>query len=260
MIQGIFDSHAHYNDERYSEDFDDVLCQISENGVVNVLNVGCDMRSSQESITLANAHEMFYAAVGIHPEAASEATEENLSCIEEMLRNGKKVVALGEIGLDYHWDEPPRGIQKTAFEKQLKLAKKCDIPVIIHSRDATEDTMRLLSAYRPEGVMHCFSGSAETAKEVVKLGMYVGFTGVVTFKNARRSLEAAAVVPLDRILLETDCPYMAPVPFRGKRTTSDMIAYTAEAIAAVKGIPAQELVDQTRENAMRLFRIQKERQ
>ena len=167
----------------------------------------------------------------------------------------EKVAALGEIGLDYHWDEPPRDIQREAFERQLKLAVRLDIPVIIHSRDATEDTMRLLAQYRPKGVMHCFSGSAETAKEVVKLGMYVGFTGVVTFKNARRALEAAAVVPIDRLLLETDCPYMAPVPFRGKRTTSDMIAYSAEVLARVKGISAQELIDRTRENAMRLFNI-----
>lgn len=255
MLHGIFDSHAHYDDHRYDADRADVFRQIRENGVCHIINAGCDMESSQNSIALAEQYHFFHAAVGIHPEYAEEATAENLARIETMLSH-EKVVALGEIGLDYHWDEPPRDVQKKAFEEQLKLALRLDVPVIIHSRDATEDTLRLLAQYRPKGVMHCFSGSAETAKEVVKLGMYAGFTGVVTFKNARRSLEAAAVVPPDRLLLETDCPYMAPVPFRGKRTTSDMIAYSAEALAQVKGVSAQELVDQTRENAMRLFKIE----
>lgn len=254
MLHGIFDSHAHYDDRRYDADRTEVFRQIRENGVCHLINVGCDMESSQNSISFAEQYDFFHAAVGIHPEYAEEATAENLTRIEAMLLH-EKVAALGEIGLDYHWDEPPRDIQREAFERQLKLAVRLDIPVIIHSRDATEDTMRLLAQYRPKGVMHCFSGSAETAKEVVKLGMYVGFTGVVTFKNARRALEAAAVVPIDRLLLETDCPYMAPVPFRGKRTTSDMIAYSAEVLARVKGISAQELIDRTRENAMRLFNI-----
>ena len=254
MLQGIFDSHAHYDDHRYDEDRDAVFSKIRKNGVWRVINIGCDMESSQNSIAFAEQFDFFYAAVGIHPENAEEATSQNLARLKQMLSH-QKVVALGEIGLDYHWDEPPRDTQKAAFEAQLQLAQSCKVPVVIHSRDATEDTMRLLSQYRPDGVMHCFSGSAETAKEVVRLGMYVGFTGVVTFESARRALEAAAVVPIDRILLETDCPYMAPVPFRGKRTTSDMIAYSAQALAQVKGISAQVLVDHAKENALRLFRI-----
>ena len=254
MVNGIFDSHAHYDDDRYNDDRDAVIRQIRENGVSFVTNIGCDMKSCKTSIALAEQNEMFYATVGIHPENALEATEENLLTIASLLSH-PKVVALGEIGLDYYWDEPARDIQKAAFEAQLQIAKEHDMPVVIHARDAAEDTLNLLKQYRPEGVMHCFSGSAETAKEVVKLGLYVGFTGVVTFKNARRSLEAAAVVPLDRLLLETDCPYMAPVPFRGKRTTSDMIAYSAEVLAQIKGVSTQELIDITRENAKRLYRI-----
>lgn len=254
MLNGIFDSHAHYDDERYDEDRADVIRHILENGVSHVVNIGCDIKSCDTGIALAEQYDPFYATVGIHPENAPEATEKNLQLLAARLSH-PKVVALGEIGLDYHWDEPAREVQKVAFEAQLILAKKHDIPVVIHSRDATEDTMALLKQYRPAGVMHCFSGSAETAQEVIKLGMYIGFTGVVTFKNARRALEAAAVVPLDRLLLETDCPYMAPVPFRGKRTTSDMIAYSAEVLAQIKGISAQELVDITRENAKRMYRI-----
>lgn len=251
-MNNIFDSHAHYDDEKFSEDREAVIAEIHQKGVSNVINVGCDIESSRASIKLAEEHDFFYAAVGIHPHSAAEAEENYLSLIEEMAKS-KKVVAIGEIGLDYHYDFSPREAQLKVFEEQLILANKLDMPVIIHSREATEDTMRLLSQYRPKGVVHCFTGSKETAKEVLKLGMYIGFTGVVTFPNARKTLEVIDVTPTDRFLLETDCPYMAPVPFRGKRTTSDMIEKTAETVAKIKGISTQEAIDFARENTINLF-------
>lgn len=251
-MPNIFDSHAHYDDERFKDDLDDVIQHIKNNGVTNVINVGCDVKSSIKSIELAKKYPFFYAAVGVHPHDAENVEKDYLLTIENLLKD-EKVVALGEIGLDYHYDFSPRNIQQKVFEEQLKLAKKVDVPVIIHSREATNDTMHLLRKYNPKGVVHCFSGSAETAKETLKLGMYIGFTGVVTFPNAKKILDVIKVTPLDKLLLETDCPYMAPVPYRGKRTTSDMIEKTAETIANVKGIKTQELIDIARENTIKLF-------
>ena len=254
MVSGIFDSHAHYDDERFRDDLPDVISHLKQNGVCAVLNVGCDEQSSLSTVSLAKQVPWFYAAVGIHPHAADELSEHWMDTLMPLFSE-EKVVALGEIGLDYHWDTPDRESQRVLFEAQLQLAQKVNLPVIIHSRDACADTMELLHKYNPRGVVHCFSGSAETAKEVVKMGMYVGFTGVVTFPNARKTLEAVRAVPMERLLLETDCPYMAPVPFRGKRTTSDMIQYTAQAIAEQKGLSAQEVIDTARENTCRLFGI-----
>ena len=254
MVSGIFDSHAHYDDKRFRDDLPDVISHLANNGVCAVLNVGCDEQSSLSTVSLAKQIPWFYAAVGIHPHAADELSEHWMDTLMPLFSE-EKVVALGEIGLDYHWDTPDRESQRVLFEAQLQLAQQVDLPVIIHSRDACADTMELLHKYNPRGVVHCFSGSAETAKEVVNMGMYVGFTGVVTFSNARKTLEAVRAVPMDRLLLETDCPYMAPVPFRGKRTTSDMIQYTAQAIAEQKGLSAQEVIDIARENTCRLFGI-----
>lgn len=254
MVSGIFDSHAHYDDERFRDDLPDVISHLTQNGVCAVLNVGCDEQSSLSTVSLAKQIPWFYAAVGIHPHAADELSEHWMDTLMPLFSE-EKVVALGEIGLDYHWDTPDRESQSTLFEAQLQLAQQVNLPVIIHSRDACADTMELLHKYNPRGVVHCFSGSAETAKEVVNMGMYVGFTGVVTFPNARKTLEAVRAVPMERLLLETDCPYMAPVPFRGKRTTSDMIQYTAQAIAEQKGLSAQEVIDIARENTCRLFGI-----
>lgn len=251
-MNNIFDSHAHYDDEKYDGDREEVIAKIRENGVSNVINVGCDIESSEKSVALAKAHDFFYAAVGVHPHSAAEVGENYLSLVEGMSKN-EKVVAIGEIGLDYHYDFSPREAQLKVFEEQLILAQKLDMPVIIHSREATEDTMRLLRQYKPKGVVHCFNGSSETAKEVLKLGMYIGFTGVVTFPNARKTLEVIDVTPTDRFLLETDCPYMAPVPFRGKRTTSDMIEKTAETVARIKNIGVQEAIDFARGNTIKLF-------
>lgn len=253
-MKGIFDSHCHYDDEKYDEDREQIIEFIHENGVCNAINVGCDIKSSKESIKLAEKYDFFYAAVGVHPHVAGDVSKNYIDEITKMTEN-KKVVAIGEIGLDYHYDFTPRDIQQKVFEEQLILANELDIPVIIHSREATEDNMRLLNKHKPKGVVHCFNGSAQTAKEVLKIGMYIGFTGVVTFKNAKKPLEVIDIVPIDRILLETDCPYMAPVPYRGKRTTSDMIEKTADTVASIKNISTQEIIDIARENTKLLFSI-----
>ena len=194
------------------------------------------------------------AAVGVHAHEAEEATEEDLQKIAELYSN-EKVVAVGEIGLDYHYDFSPRERQIEVFERQIQLAKELDLPIIVHDREAHEDTMKLLKKYKPKGVVHCFSGSAESAKEIVKLGMYIGIGGAVTFKNAKKPVEVVEYLPLDRLLLETDAPYMTPVPFRGTRCDSAHIAYTAEKIAQIKGVDVQELIDICNANAKRLFEI-----
>lgn len=254
MIHGIFDSHAHYGDPSFDEDREELLAELPDRGVCGVLDIGCCLESSRNSAALAAGHETVWAAAGYHPEHADLCTEEGLAEIEELLAR-PKVVAIGEIGLDYYWPEPDRDIQKRVFIAQLEMARRLDKPVILHVRDAAKDALDILREHPVRGVMHCFSGSAETAREVVRMGLYVGFTGVLTFKNARKPAEACAAVPLDRLLLETDCPYMAPVPFRGKRCWSPMIAHTAERAAEIKGIPVQELVDAARENTLRLFGI-----
>lgn len=248
----IIDSHAHYDDSSFDTDREDVLRELFSGEICKIVNIGCSVKSSYSSVKLAEEYAGIYAAGGLHPDAADE-----IDRIDEIGRlcGNKKVVAVGEIGLDYHYEEHSRDIQKKAFEEQLKLAAELDMPVVIHSRDAWEDTMELLRKYRPKGVMHCFSGSAETAREIVEMGMYVGFTGVVTFKNAKKALKALEAVPLDRLLVETDCPYMAPEPNRGKRNYSGYLPYTVEAMAAVKGVSPDEMAEITAENAERLFDI-----
>lgn len=250
----IFDSHAHYNDERFDEDREILLPDLHKNGTSAVINAGCDIASSKEGIKLCDKYPWFYCSVGIHPHEAASVPENYLEELK-MLAKHPKVVAIGEIGLDYHYDFSPRDIQKTVFEQQLRLAKELNLPVIIHAREATADYLELLKEYRPEGVVHCFSGSVETAKEIINLGMYIGFTGILTFNNARKAIEAVKQIPIDRLLLETDCPYMAPVPYRGKRCDSSMIAKTAEKMAQLKEIPVQQMIDIAAENACRLFRI-----
>lgn len=248
----IIDSHAHYDDSSFDADREEVLRELFSGEICKIVNIGCSVKSSYSSVKLAEEYAGIYAAVGLHPDAADE-----IDRIEEIRRlcGNKKVVAVGEIGLDYHYEEHSRDIQKKAFEEQLRLAAELDMPVVIHSRDAWEDTMELLRKYRPKGVMHCFSGSAETAREIVTMGMYVGFTGVVTFKNAKKALKALEAVPLDRLLVETDCPYMAPEPNRGKRNYSGYLPYTVAAMAAVKGVSPDEMAEITAENAERLFNI-----
>lgn len=254
---GIFDSHAHYNDEAFADQQEEIIHHIHENGVCAVLNVGCDLESSVSGVELTKKYPFFYCSVGIHPHDAENTTSAVMAQIK-ILAQDPKTVAIGEIGLDYHYDFSPREKQREVFETQLQLAQELSLPVIIHAREATQETMDLLRKYRPEGVVHCFSGSAETAKEIVALGMYVGFTGLITFKNTKHALEAVKATPLDRLLLETDCPYMAPVPFRGKTCHSGMIPYTAEKMAELKGVSPQEMIDITRANTCKLFRIPEE--
>ncbi|KGN02285.1 hydrolase TatD [Clostridium novyi A str. 4570] len=254
----IFDSHAHYDDESFNEDREDVIKEIKENGVINVLNCGASMEGARDSFKLANKYDFFYAAVGIHPENAYELTEENYEEIKEMTKN-PKVRAIGEIGLDYYWEEnPPREKQKEVFRKQMELAKELNMPVVIHDRDAHGDTLEIMKEF-PEvkGVVHCFSGSVEFARECLKLGYYIGFTGVVTFKNSKKIVEVAKEVPLDRMLVETDAPYMAPTPNRGKRNRSDYIKFIIEKIAEVKELSVEEVSNATIENAKNLLKIKR---
>lgn len=254
MYKHIFDTHAHYDDMKFDEDRDKLLSSLPEKGVEFVINCGCDLKSSKKSIELCEKYKYFYCALGIHPSEINESSEKELQSIK-VLTNYGKCVAVGEIGLDYHYDFVPKDRQLEFFEKQLQFATEADLPVIVHDREAHEDTLTLLKKYRTKGVLHCFSGSVEMAKEVVKLGMYIGLGGAVTFKNARKPLEVAEYLPEDRLLLETDCPYMAPVPHRGKRCTSDMIALTAEKIAEVRNTDPQQLIDKAKQNAFDLFNI-----
>lgn len=254
MYKNIFDTHAHYDDSRFDEDRDELIASLSEKGVSHIVNCGCDFKSSLTTVALAEKYDFIYAAVGVHAHEAEEATEGDLAEIERLYEK-EKVVAVGEVGLDYHYDFSPRERQLEIFERQLILANRLDLPVIVHDREAHEDTMNLLKKYKPKGVVHCFSGSAEMAKEIVKLGMYIGIGGAVTFKNAKKPVEVVEYLPLDRLLLETDAPYMTPVPFRGQRCDSAHITYTAEKIAEIKGIDTQELIDICNKNAKNLFGI-----
>ena len=252
MLKNIFDTHAHYDDDAFDEDICQVLGGLTDKGVCGVINNACNMESARRSIELAEKYPHVFAAVGVHPHDVKDMTDADIDTLREMSRH-EKVVAIGEIGLDYHYDFSPRETQMKWLEKQLELALELDLPVFIHDREAHADTLEILKKYRPKGVIHCFSGSVEMAREIVNLGMYIGLGGAVTFKNARVPGEVARYVPLDRLLLETDAPYMTPVPFRGKRCTSDLISYTAEKIAAERNITAQQLCDITKENTLALF-------
>lgn len=251
----IFDSHAHYDDSAFDSDREELLALLPQKGVCHVINAGASLKGSAASIALAEKYPYFHAAAGVHPEDAGNLPADWIEQLGRFLDH-PKVVAVGEIGLDYHYEDAcPREVQQQVFEAQLRLARERDLPVIVHDREAHGDTMALLRKYRPRGVVHCFSGSAEMAREVVALGMYVGLGGVVTFKNAKHPLEVAAAVPLERILNETDAPYMAPVPCRGKRCDSTMIPWSAAKIGEIKGVSAQEVLAQGCRNAAALFGI-----
>ena len=255
MERLIFDSHAHYDDEAFDQDRGEILRNLPAQGICRIVNVGADLQGCRDAVALAAAYPYIYAGVGIHPECVNDTPDEALNEVGTHL-DAPKVVAVGEIGLDYHFeDNAPREVQREWFAKQLALANRRGFPVIVHDRDAHGDTMELLCKYRPKGVVHCFSGSVEMMREVVRLGMYIGLGGAVTFKNARVPVEVAAAVPLDHLLLETDAPYMAPVPYRGKRCDSSMIAKTAERIAEIRQMPVEELLKATQQNASRLFGI-----
>ena len=254
-MNNIFDSHAHYDSDAFEADRKELLYALPSQGVCGIINCGSDMASSLVSLELADEFDYIYAACGIHPHEA-ECCQQGYLPVLKKLCSEQKCVAVGEIGLDYHYDFSPRDKQKQVFEQQIVLAKELDLPVIVHDREAHEDTLELLKRYKPKGVVHCFSGSVEMAKEIVNLGMHIGLGGAVTFKNARKPLEVAAYVPSDRLLIETDCPYMTPVPHRGKRCDSSYIPFTAEVIASVRNSTAQEILDLTRKNANILFGLE----
>ncbi|MGN0642681.1 MAG: TatD family hydrolase [Huintestinicola sp.] len=258
ILENIIDSHAHYDDRAFDADRDLLLEDMRKRGLKHIVNIGCSAESTMASLELAEKYDFIHFAAGIHPDWAENTSDggsfpERLEAIERAAAH-EKCCAIGEIGLDYHYEDgPSRESQLYCFEQQLILAKRLNMPVVIHSRDACADTMEMLKKYRPRGVVHCFSGSAETAKELVQMGMYIGFTGVVTFKNARKAKMAAEAVPIDRLLIETDCPYMAPVPNRGQRNFSGNLIYTAAALAEIKGMTAEDIIMKTAENTERLF-------
>lgn len=253
----IFDTHAHYDDEQFDGDRRELLLSMRENGIGNIVNVGANMASSQRSLELAAEYDFLYAAVGVHPSDSAELDEEKLSELK-IMTSDPKCVAIGEIGLDYYWPEPGHELQKNWFRKQLGLAREVELPVIIHSREAALDTVTILreeNAAEIGGVVHCFSYSKEIAHECVKMGFYIGIGGVLTFKNARKLIEVAEEIPMDRIILETDCPYLAPVPFRGKRNSSLYLPYVVEKLSEIKGVSPEEIIKVTEENARRMYRL-----
>lgn len=252
----LFDTHAHYDDESFDADRDAVLTALPEHGVGLILNPGCDVESSRKAVRYAAAYPHVYAAVGIHPENCGGCTAGDLDAVRALAQL-PKTVAIGEIGLDYYWAEnPPRDFQQQVLRQQLALARELALPVIIHDREAHADTLAIVREFPGvTGVFHCFSGSPEMARELLKMGWYLGFDGPVTYKNARRAPEVAAVTPLDRMLIETDSPYMTPVPYRGRRNDSGYVHLVAEKLAEWKGVTPEEMARVTTENGKRLFRI-----
>lgn len=254
MYQNIFDTHSHYDDKQFDIDRDELLRSLPEKGVIAAVSCGCDLKSTQTNKELAEKYDYVYFAAGFHPENLEGFSIDDLEKIKKYARH-KRCAAIGEIGLDYHWMASPKEVQKEFFAAQCKLANELDMPVIVHDREAHADTLDILRKYRPKGVLHCFSGSAETAREIVKMGMYIGLNGVATFKNAHKSIDAAKAVPIERLVLETDCPYLAPVPCRGKRNDSSFIPYIAERLSEELGVSAQDLLNITAKNAKRLYNI-----
>ena len=252
----IFDTHAHMDDRAFEEDREELLSRLPQEGVALLMNPGCSQASSLAAVELAKRYDYLYAAVGSHPDAADEVNEAALDCYRSLCREHPKVKAIGEIGLDYHYEDIPRDIQQRAFRAQMALAREEKLPVIVHEREAHEDGMNIVAEF-PEvtGVFHCYSGSLEMAKWLIDRGWYIGFGGVLTFKNARKALEVAANIPLERIVLETDCPYMAPEPFRGKRNDPGKLYRVAEKLAQLRGLTAEEVQAFTLENGKAPYRI-----
>ncbi len=251
----LFDTHAHLNDPAFDPDRAELMAGLAEKGIGYVMNAGCSLQSSKDIIAMAEQYPWLYASVGSHPDSADEVNEEVIEQYRLLCRH-EKVKAIGEIGLDYYYEDIPREIQKQAFRMQMQLAKEVDLPVIIHEREAHDDGMRIVKEFPTvKGVFHCYSGSAEMARQLVKMGWYIGFTGVLTFKNARKAVETAASIPLDRIVIETDCPFMAPEPYRGKRNDPGYLPKMAEKLAEIRGISVEEAIAVTTENAKRLYRI-----
>ena len=251
----IFDTHAHYDDEAFDDDREELILSLKGNGIGNVVNVGANLKGSTSSVELADKYDFFYAAVGVHPDDAAEINDEGLAKLRE-LANNEKVVAIGEIGLDYYWNKENSNVQKEAFERQMELARELSLPIIIHSREAAKDTMDLLTKHNAGqigGVLHCFSYSEEIALEAIKMGLFIGVGGVVTFKNARKLKDTVYKIPLEKIVLETDCPYLSPEPFRGKRNSSLNLQYVVKTISEIKGIDEETVIKQTFKNAKVLY-------
>lgn len=253
----IFESHAHYEDEQFNEDRESILQSLCQNGIGYVVNVASSLETIEKTIELMKQYPFIYGAVGVHPEECGKLSEETFHIIEENVKL-EKVAAVGEIGLDYYWDTVEKTIQKKWFERQIEVARNCKKPMIIHSRDAAKDTLDILKEHKSEeigGVIHCFSYGTEMAKEYLNMGFYLGIGGVVTFRKSKKLKEVVEYVPLEYILLETDCPYLAPVPNRGKRNSSLNLVYIAEEIAKIKNITYKEVVETTEKNAKKMYAI-----
>ena len=253
----LFDTHVHLNDDQYKEDLEEVITRAKEEGVSNMVVVGFDRKTITRAMELIETYDFLYAAIGWHPVDAIDMTDEDLAWIEELSRH-EKVVAIGEMGLDYHWDKSPKDVQKRVFREQIRLAKKVKLPIVIHNREATADIMEILkeeNAAEVGGIMHCFSGSPEVAKECLDMNFYISLGGPVTFKNAKKPKEVAAAVPMEKLLIETDCPYLAPHPNRGKRNEPAYVKLVAQQIAEIKGIDLEEVAERTAANARKLFGI-----
>ena len=252
----LFDTHAHMDDRAFDEDRQALLTSFPDQGIALVMNPGCSLESSRNVDKLTKEYDFLYGAVGSHPDVADEVGEAVLEEYRTICKQNPKIKAIGEIGLDYHYEDIPREIQQKAFRMQMALAQELDMPVIVHEREAHNDGMCIVKEFpKVKGVFHCYSGSAEMARQLVNMGWYIGFTGVLTFKNARKAVETAASVPLDRIVLETDCPFMAPEPFRGKRNHPGYLYRMAERLAEIRGISVEEVCRVTTENGKRLYRI-----
>ena len=253
----IFDTHAHYDDEQFNEDREQLLASMKNAGIGYIVNVGANLDTTRSTLELAHKYDFVYAAVGVHPSDSAELNEDNFELLREWSDDGR-CVAIGEIGLDYHWPEPGKDVQKKWFLRQLDLAREKRLPVVIHSRDAAEDMVNIMKEAHAEeigGGVHCFSYSAEIARVGLNMGFYIGVGGVITFKNGRKLREVVDVTPMDRILLETDCPYLAPEPYRGKRNNSTYLPYVVKEIAAIKGISEEEVQRITLDNARRMYGI-----
>ena len=253
----IFDTHAHYDDDAFQEDREELLAGLEAAGIGTVVNIGASIASTKTSIELAERYPFIYAAAGVHPSETAELDEEKMNWLAEMCAR-PKTVAVGEIGLDYHWDEPEREVQKRWFREQIRLALRVKLPIVVHSRDAAKDTLDIIKeekAAEAGGVIHCFSYGVEVAREYLDMGFYLGVGGVLTFKKAKKLKEVVAYMPADRILLETDCPYMAPTPHRGERNSSLYLPLVVKAVSEIKGIPEEEVVAVTEANARRMYRL-----
>ncbi len=253
----IFDTHAHLDDHAFDADRAELLTRLPQEGIALVLNPGCSLESSRNAIALTREQDWIYAAVGSHPDAADEVEDAVLAQYRQMARENPKVLAIGEIGLDYHYEDIPREIQQRAFRTQMALARELGLPVIVHEREAHEDGMKIVEEFPTvTGVFHCYSGSLEMAKVLIRRGWYIGFGGVLTFKNARKAVEVAAEIPLERIVLETDCPYMSPEPFRGRRNDPARLHLVAQRLAQLRGLSEEEIQAVTLENGKRLYRME----